>query len=94
MSIEKSNDIGKQTRGLPACSIVPQPTTLQRSPLHFMRKTKTITSEGSQAVPTRPFENSGRISQRCLGIFIAGNEIHFMTFKIPFLTSQITLHPH
>jgi hypothetical protein len=29
MSIEKSNDlIGNRTRGLPACSIVPQPTML------------------------------------------------------------------
>jgi hypothetical protein len=32
-SIEKSNDlIGNQTRDVPACSIVPQPTTLPRSP--------------------------------------------------------------
>jgi hypothetical protein len=33
-SIKKSNDhIGNQTRDLPACSIVLQPTTLPRSPL-------------------------------------------------------------
>jgi hypothetical protein len=33
MSIEKSNDlIGNRTRDLPACSIVPQPTTLPRAP--------------------------------------------------------------
>jgi hypothetical protein len=32
-SIEKANDfIGTRTRGLPACSIVPQPTTLPRAP--------------------------------------------------------------
>jgi hypothetical protein len=32
-SIEKSNDlIGIRTRDLPACSIVPQPTTLPRAP--------------------------------------------------------------
>jgi hypothetical protein len=31
-SIEKSNDIGNRKRDLTACSIVPQPTTLQRSP--------------------------------------------------------------
>jgi hypothetical protein len=32
-SIEKYNDlIGIQTRDLPACSIVPQPTTLPRAP--------------------------------------------------------------
>jgi hypothetical protein len=32
-SIEKSNDlIGNRTRDLPACSVVPQPTTLQRAP--------------------------------------------------------------
>jgi hypothetical protein len=31
-SIEKSNDlIGNQTRDLPACSMVPQPTTLPRA---------------------------------------------------------------
>jgi hypothetical protein len=30
--IEKSNDIGNRTRDLPACSIVPQPTTLPRAP--------------------------------------------------------------
>jgi hypothetical protein len=29
-SIEKSNKIGNRTRDLPACSIVPQPTTLPR----------------------------------------------------------------
>jgi hypothetical protein len=33
-SIEKSNElIGKRTRDLPACSRVPQPTTLPRAPL-------------------------------------------------------------
>jgi hypothetical protein len=33
MSIEKSNDlIGNRTRDIPACSIVPQPTTLPRAP--------------------------------------------------------------
>jgi hypothetical protein len=32
-SIEKSNElIGNRTRDLPACSIVPQPTTLPRAP--------------------------------------------------------------
>jgi hypothetical protein len=32
-SIEKSNDlIGNRTRDLPACGIVPQPTTLPRAP--------------------------------------------------------------
>jgi hypothetical protein len=32
-SIEKSSDfIGTRTRDLPACSIVPQPTTLPRDP--------------------------------------------------------------
>jgi hypothetical protein len=31
-SIEKSNDIENRTRDLPACSIVPQPTTLPRRP--------------------------------------------------------------
>jgi hypothetical protein len=32
-SIKKYNDfIGNRTRGLPACGIVPQPTTLQRAP--------------------------------------------------------------
>jgi hypothetical protein len=32
-SIEKSSDlIGSRTRGLPACGIVPQPTTLPRAP--------------------------------------------------------------
>jgi hypothetical protein len=32
-SIEKFNDlIGNPTRDLPACSIVPQPTTLPRAP--------------------------------------------------------------
>jgi hypothetical protein len=32
-SIEKCSDlIENRTRGLPACSIVPQPTTLQRAP--------------------------------------------------------------
>jgi hypothetical protein len=34
-SIEKSNDlIGNQAREHPACSIVPQPTTLYRVPLY------------------------------------------------------------
>jgi hypothetical protein len=33
VSIEKSNDIENRTRNLPACSIVSQPTTLQRSML-------------------------------------------------------------
>jgi hypothetical protein len=32
MSIEKVSDIGDRTRDLPACSIVPQPTTLPRAP--------------------------------------------------------------
>jgi hypothetical protein len=33
-SIEKSNDlIGNRPRDLPACSIVPQPTTLPREPM-------------------------------------------------------------
>jgi hypothetical protein len=33
MPIEKSNDlIGNRTRDLPACSILPQPTTLPRAP--------------------------------------------------------------
>jgi hypothetical protein len=33
-SIEKSNDlIGIRTRHLPACNIVPQPTTIQRAPI-------------------------------------------------------------
>jgi hypothetical protein len=33
--IEKSNDlIGNRTRDLPACSIVPQRTTLPRVPFH------------------------------------------------------------
>jgi hypothetical protein len=33
-SIKKSNDLnGNRTRGLPACSIVPQPTTLPRAPV-------------------------------------------------------------
>jgi hypothetical protein len=31
-SMEKSNDIGNRTRNLPACSVVPQPTTLPRAP--------------------------------------------------------------
>jgi hypothetical protein len=32
-SVEKSNDnIGKRTRDIPACSMVPQPTTLLRLP--------------------------------------------------------------
>jgi hypothetical protein len=32
MSIEKSSDLnGNRTRDLPACSIVPQPTAVQRS---------------------------------------------------------------
>jgi hypothetical protein len=40
MSIEKSNDlIGNRTRDLPACSIVPQPTTL---PLARRNKISTI----------------------------------------------------
>jgi hypothetical protein len=30
-SNEKSNDTGNRTRDLPACSIVPQPTTLLRA---------------------------------------------------------------
>jgi hypothetical protein len=30
--IEKYNDIGNQTHDLPACSTVPQPTTLPRAP--------------------------------------------------------------
>jgi hypothetical protein len=34
MSIEKSNDLaGNQTRYLPACSIVPQPTAAPRAQL-------------------------------------------------------------
>jgi hypothetical protein len=34
-SIEKSNDlIGNRTRHLPACSIVPQPTTLPHAPIY------------------------------------------------------------
>jgi hypothetical protein len=33
MSMKKSNDtIGNQTRGLPACSAVPQPTAPPRAP--------------------------------------------------------------
>jgi hypothetical protein len=36
-SIEKSNDlIGNQTRDLPAFSITPQPTTLQRAPNKYV----------------------------------------------------------
>jgi hypothetical protein len=31
-SIKKSSDIGNRTRDLPACSTVPQPTTLPRAP--------------------------------------------------------------
>jgi hypothetical protein len=31
-SIEQFNDIGNRTRDLPACSIVPQPTSLTRAP--------------------------------------------------------------
>jgi hypothetical protein len=35
-SIEKSNDlIGNQTRDLPACSVLPQPTALPRVPLRL-----------------------------------------------------------
>jgi hypothetical protein len=35
-SIEKCSDlIGNRTHDLPACSIVPQPTTLPRAPLYF-----------------------------------------------------------
>jgi hypothetical protein len=35
MSIEKSNGlIRNRTRDLPACSIVPQPTTLPRAPIY------------------------------------------------------------
>jgi hypothetical protein len=32
-SIEKSSEIGNRTRDLPACSMVPQPTTLPHAPL-------------------------------------------------------------
>jgi hypothetical protein len=36
-SIEKSDDLIKiRTRDLPACSVVPQPTTLPRAPLHTL----------------------------------------------------------
>jgi hypothetical protein len=36
-SIEKSSDlIGNRTSGLPACSIVPQPTTLLRTPIYII----------------------------------------------------------
>jgi hypothetical protein len=39
--IEKSNDlIGNQTRDLPACSIVPQPTALPRAPYNYEDNTK------------------------------------------------------
>jgi hypothetical protein len=35
-STEKSSDLnGNRTRDLPACSIVPESTTLQRDPLQF-----------------------------------------------------------
>jgi hypothetical protein len=36
-SIEKSNDIENRTRDVPACSIVPQPTTLPRAPEDLKR---------------------------------------------------------
>jgi hypothetical protein len=45
-SIEKSNYIGNQTRDLPACSTVPQPTTLPHAPrttlVRFQFKTNVI----------------------------------------------------
>jgi hypothetical protein len=56
-SIEKSNDlIGNRTRALPACSIVPQRTTLPRAPLsqHLPEGTEDIKT----AVPRRRFEPS------------------------------------
>jgi hypothetical protein len=38
MSIEKFNDlIGISVRDLPACSIVPQPSTLPRAPASYIR---------------------------------------------------------
>jgi hypothetical protein len=39
-SIDKSNYIGNGTRDLPACSIVPQPTTLPKPPHTFLVLTK------------------------------------------------------
>jgi hypothetical protein len=40
---KKSNNlIGNQTRDLPACSTVPQPTTLPRDPSHLMHDKKII----------------------------------------------------
>jgi hypothetical protein len=36
--MKKSNDIGNRTRELPACSIVPQPTTPPRATVSKLRK--------------------------------------------------------
>jgi hypothetical protein len=50
---EKSNYlIGNRTRDLPACSIVPQPATLQRDPYYAELNKVYVTSSG-QAVLKR-----------------------------------------
>jgi hypothetical protein len=50
-SIEKSNDpIGNKTRDLPACSIVPQPTTLPRAPCSTSRHVEIIATAVSVVV--------------------------------------------
>jgi hypothetical protein len=36
--LKKANDIANQTRDLPVCSIVPQPTTLPRAPYQQMHE--------------------------------------------------------
>jgi hypothetical protein len=41
-STEKSNDIENRTGNLPACSTVPQPTTLQRAPRNSLGAAKYI----------------------------------------------------
>jgi len=43
MSMKNSNDvIGDPTRGLPACSTVPQTTAQRRAPIYFMYSEKTL----------------------------------------------------
>jgi hypothetical protein len=54
-SIEKYNDlIGKRTRELPACSIVPQPTMLQLAPFLKVKVTLRLTVSQSVSLGVEP----------------------------------------
>jgi hypothetical protein len=63
-SIEKSNDlIGNRTRDLPACSIVPQPTTLPRATLYVNQLIKCLLVEPGGPTPLIPKYTSGKTSE-------------------------------